>query len=484
MKSALNLSKCPNCGNPLPKGGLAGLCPACLLDAATVTETAEATVYKGFEPPKLEELAGLFPNLAILQLVGAGGMGAVYKARQPALDRLVALKILPRGSSEGVNFAERFNREARALARLSHPNIVTVHEFGHVQGLHYFIMEYVEGANLRQLEQAGRLAPREALQLIPQICDALQYAHDEGVVHRDIKPENILVDRKGRVKIADFGLAKILGVDADQARLTAEGQVMGTPHYMAPEQLERPLAVDHRADIYSLGVVLYEMLTGDLPLGKFPPPSRKVTVDVRLDEVVLRALENDPARRYQQASEVKSELHTISETPVPPATSTKSSTPATKPVERYIYWAGIPLVVDRDGEREISWDGGLTALGVGFILTSVGLYLFHLVTGRPSPELVGMPTLIAIFILGAGFRWAMNAPLEEEQEKVLAENGTVVMTRPRRRWGWSILAMGSILVAVFAWGMFKDYLLPAIMRPLMSQPLGQSNQGTAVFRRR
>src|SRR5262249_52169930 len=151
----------------------------------------------------------------------------------------------------------------------------------------------------------NRLSPREALQIIPQICDALQYAHDEGVVHRDIKPENVLVDRKGRVKIADFGLAKMLDLDPESTRLTAEGQVMGTPHYMAPEQVRHPLSVDHRADIYSLGVVLYEMLTGDLPLGNFSPPSRKVRVDVRFDEVVLRALENDPARRYQRASDVK-----------------------------------------------------------------------------------------------------------------------------------------------------------------------------------
>jgi hypothetical protein len=239
-------------------------------------------------------------------------MGAVYKARQPALGRWVALKVLPSG--QGAGSAERFNREARALARLNHPNIVAVHDFGQVEGLHFLIMEFVDGTNLRQLEKSARLSPREALQIIPQICDALQYAHDEGVVHRDIKPENVLVDRKGRVKIADFGLAKILDREPATARLTAEGQVMGTPHYMAPEQVERPLAVDHRADIYALGVVFYEMLTGDLPIGKFSPPSRKVELDIRIDEIVLRALENDPERRYQRASEVKSEVQTVLET--------------------------------------------------------------------------------------------------------------------------------------------------------------------------
>ena len=265
----------------------------------------------------MEEVARLFPHLDILGLLGVGGMGAVYRARQPALDRWVALKLLPSTSTGGPNFAERFNREARALARLSHPNIVSVHEFGQVEGRHFFLMEFVDGANLRQLERAGRLSPREVLQLIPQICDALQYAHDEGVVHRDIKPENVLIDRKGRVKIADFGLAKILGTDPETLRLTAEGQVMGTPHYMAPEQFSQPLEVDHRADIYSLGVVFYEMLTGDLPMGRFLPPSRKVQVDVRLDDVVLRALENDRTRRYQHVSEVKSGVATITETPDP-----------------------------------------------------------------------------------------------------------------------------------------------------------------------
>jgi serine/threonine-protein kinase len=188
--------------------------------------------------------------------------------------------------------------------------------------------------NLRQTLQAGKLEPRQALAIVPQICDALQYAHDEGVVHRDIKPENILIDKKGRVKIADFGLAKLLrpgegpGVRGSPYTLTGSHQIMGTPHYMAPEQMERPQTVDHRADIYSLGVVFYEMLTGELPLGRFPSPSQKVQVDVRLDEVVLRSLEKEPERRYQQASEVKSDVEQISQSPPPPASpAAESSAP-------------------------------------------------------------------------------------------------------------------------------------------------------------
>src|ERR1041385_1366965 len=302
--------KCPQCGAALPAGTLAGLCPACLLQQG-VADTAGGPGARSFEAPSTAELAKLFPQLEIQAFLGKGGMGAVYQARQPALQRVVALKILPVQDAGEPDFAERFTREARALARLSHPNIVGVHEFGQVNGFHYFLMEYVDGVNLRQLEKTRRLSPREALQIVPQLCDALQYAHDEGVVHRDIKPENILIDRKGRVKIADFGLAKIVGRDTADLRLTQEGQVMGTPHYMAPEQFEQPLEVDHRADIFSLGVVFYEMLTGELPLGKFAPPSRKVQVDVRLDEVVLQTLEKEPNRRYQRAEQVKTAGETI-----------------------------------------------------------------------------------------------------------------------------------------------------------------------------
>src|ERR1022692_2734313 len=296
--------KCPQCGASLPAGALAGVCPARLLQQGAAADTATRPSAKPFVPLTVEEVAKLFPQLEILGFLGKGGMGAVYKARQPALDRLVALKILPPETSGDAGFADRFTREARALARLSHPNIVAVHEFGQAGGLHYFVMEYVEGLNLRQLEQAGKLTPREAMKIIPQICDALQFAHDEGIVHRDIKPENVMLDRKGRVKIADFGLAKILGLEPEGMRLTGAKDVMGTPHYMAPEQIEHPQEVDHRADIYSLGVVFYEMLTGELPLGRFQPPSRKVEVDVRLDEVVLHALEKEPELRYQHASEV------------------------------------------------------------------------------------------------------------------------------------------------------------------------------------
>ncbi|HUI06730.1 MAG TPA: protein kinase [Verrucomicrobiae bacterium] len=272
-----------------------------------------------FVPPPVGQLAKLFPQLEIIELLGQGGMGAVYKARQPALDRLVALKILPPKSAEDPGFAERFNREARALARLNHPNIVAVYDFGQAGDMPYFLMEYVDGLALRQVVQSGKLFPWEALRIVVQICEALQFAHDEGVVHRDIKPENILIGKKGRVKIADFGIAKILDQAPEDISLTGAKDVVGSAHYMAPEQLERPQTVDHRADIFSLGVVFYELLTGELPIGKFQPPSQKVQVDVRLDEVVLRTLEKEPERRYQQASQVKTDVETIAGTTAPTA---------------------------------------------------------------------------------------------------------------------------------------------------------------------
>jgi predicted Ser/Thr protein kinase len=244
----------------------------------------------------------------ILEELGRGGMGVVYRARHTRLDRLVAIKILPAEVSDEPAFAERFAREARALAKLNHPHIVSIYDFGQTGEQSYFIMEYVEGANLRQRMRAGRLQPQEALQIIARICDALEYAHEEGIVHRDIKPENILLDKKGRVKIADFGLVKLVARKTAQYTLTGPWQVVGTPHYMAPEQMDNVPILDHRADIYSLGVMLYEMLTGQLPLGRFPPPSHKAPVDAQFDEVVLRALEREPERRYQRVSEMKAAL--------------------------------------------------------------------------------------------------------------------------------------------------------------------------------
>jgi hypothetical protein len=257
------------------------------------------------------DLARHFPTLEILELLGQGGMGTVYKARQLRLDRLVALKVLAVGPDTAGAFADRFLREARALARLTHPAIVTIHDFGEAGEMYYFVMEHVEGGSLRRFVRPGRLDQARALSLVLQMCNALQYAHEEGIVHRDIKPENILLDRRGRVKVADFGLARLLGPTPADFTLTRSRVAMGTPHYMAPEQWEEAHTVDHRADIFSLGVVFYEMLTGELPLGRFALPSQKAPVDPRLDEVVLRALEKDLDRRYQQVADLRADVERI-----------------------------------------------------------------------------------------------------------------------------------------------------------------------------
>ncbi len=327
---------CPQCGGRLPADVPHGICPKCLLglgfdEPLTRRDSIlmpTGTAGAAFAAPAPAELAEYFPHLEVLELIGLGGMGAVYRARQRTLDRVVALKILHPEVSRDPAFSERFAREAQALARLTHPSIVMIFDFGESHGLYYFLMEYVDGVNLRATMQSGRLNPHEALAIVPQVCEALQYAHDQGIVHRDIKPENVLLDRRGRVKIADFGLAKLLGHPGGRLSLTGTGQVMGTPHYMAPEQWEKPMSVDHRADIYSLGVVFYELLTGELPLGRFAPPSEKAHVSADLDHVVLRTLEKEPDRRYQHANEVKTAVEGLGDArraSLPPAAAATPS---------------------------------------------------------------------------------------------------------------------------------------------------------------
>jgi tRNA A-37 threonylcarbamoyl transferase component Bud32 len=347
------MKKCSACG-ALYEGDLCSRC-------GTGTASTKPT-----DPP--EDIAlkpgQAFHGLEIVDLLGRGGMGVVYKARQPALDRLVALKILPRKLAADPDFQNRFIREAKALGALSHPNIVAVHDFGAEGDLFFFVMEFIDGVNLRHLIRERRMPSEQALKIVPQLCDALEYAHAEGVVHRDIKPENILLDKKGRVKIADFGLAKLMGTDS-RVMLTQTNMVMGTPHYMAPEQVENPKSVDHRADLYSMGVVLYEMLTGELPIGRFEPPSKKVQVDVRLDEVVLKALEKDPSRRYQTAGQVKEEV-----TRATTVDSYKPTVITPKPEVRKRFPAGLVL-------------GIVGAAAAAVIVLPILVFLF---LGTRSPE--------------------------------------------------------------------------------------------------
>lgn len=298
----MKTNPCPTCKSPIPADAPGGYCPACIL------RDADDGLSGGRAAPSLEEVAAAFPQLEVLELIGQGGMGFVYKVRQPSLDRTVALKILSPELGRDPAFAERFAREARVLGKLSHPNIVAVFESGESGGFFYLIMEFVDGVNLRQAMRAGRFTPAQALAVVPGICDALAAAHAQGVWHRDIKPENILLDAQGGVKIVDFGIARIVGDPRRDFTLTLTGAALGSAAYMAPEQHERPHDVDHRADIYSLGVVIYEMLTGELPLGRFAAPSTKAAVDARIDEIVFRTLEKERELRQQSAEEVKTEV--------------------------------------------------------------------------------------------------------------------------------------------------------------------------------
>lgn len=258
---------------------------------------------QAFAIPSEEELNSLFPELQIREQVGSGGMGCVFRARQVRLERDIALKILPRELGRDDLFAERFGREARAMARLNHPNIVSIHDFGQREGLHYLAMEYMDGMNLRELLDAGPLPSIEALKIFEQVCQALAYAHAEGVVHRDIKPENILFSKRGHVALADFGLARLASDSHAAVSLTQTRQAMGTLNYMAPEQCETPKHVDHRADIYSLGILLYEMLTGRVPRGSFPQASSLCEVTEIVDEAIHKALQVDVHARHQSVTD-------------------------------------------------------------------------------------------------------------------------------------------------------------------------------------
>ncbi|MFQ5844765.1 MAG: serine/threonine-protein kinase [Planctomycetota bacterium] len=254
------------------------------------------------------------------ELIGIGGMGAVFRATQLSLSRLVAIKVLSQALVGDPQFRGRFHREADVLSRLSHPNVVTVIDRGEVDGRPCLVMEYVEGANLRKVMDAGPMSAPEALRIVSSILDALEHAHEQGVVHRDIKPENVLLARGKIVKVADFGLSRLLG-PAGSARLTRSHVVLGTYEYMAPEQREQVKEADERADLYATGVILYEMLTGELPIGRFQRPSqrRPDACDHRIDGIIDRSLEKDPGRRYQQASEMARAVSVLLDRPAPEA---------------------------------------------------------------------------------------------------------------------------------------------------------------------
>jgi serine/threonine protein kinase len=251
----------------------------------------------------------------IINQVGQGGMATVYKAYQPSMDRNVAIKVLPRQLAESKEFATRFQQEARIIARLEHPHILPVFDYGEHDGVTYFVMRYLEAGTLKTRMEAGPLTLNQIDRLFTQLAEALEYAHSHGIIHRDLKPANALVDEQGNLFLTDFGIAKLL--ESASPRLTQTDAIMGTPAYISPEQA-RAQTVDQRSDIYSLGIILYEMVTGrvpflaDTPLAvilkhvsdPLPLPSFiKSDIPESIERVILKALAKEPGDRYSSATE-------------------------------------------------------------------------------------------------------------------------------------------------------------------------------------
>lgn len=345
-------------------------------------------------PPTAEFLQTQLPQYEIVRLLGQGGMGAVYLGRQPSLDRQVAIKVLPASLQlDDPSFAERFKNEARALARLSHPGIVNVFEFGETaDGLLYFVMEYVEGKDVQQMLQEGkRLRTEWAMFIAAHVCDALAYAHHCGIIHRDIKPSNIIMGKDGRVKVADFGLAKIAMAEHSPS-ITKNGEPMGTLHYMAPEAHIPGMQVDHRADIYAVGVMLYHMLTGKVPQGMFELPSIQVPgLDPRFDDIIARALRNDREARYESVAALRSALNHIVTSPVQKASADKPAAhhppapPASVPAQCPATPAAPSLA------KSHSWGKYSTATGVTATLLLLGIGGFLLQPQVPTGQGTATP---------------------------------------------------------------------------------------------
>ncbi len=279
----------------------------------STTSTSASKPSGQWQPPTLEEMQAMLPQYRFEKLLGRGGMGAVYKAVQASLDRPVAIKVLPVDLVDGEDsqFAERFKNEARTMAKLSHPGIVDVFDFGETRtGLLYIVMEFIEGTDIAQMIQSqGKLPEDYALSITAHACDALAYAHQNGIVHRDIKPANILINLEGAIKVADFGLAK--ANDPGQSGITKTNMAMGTPDFVAPEAFIPGVPLDGRADLYAIGVMLYQMLTGEIPRGIWTLPGMKIGTDPRFDAIITKAMQTDREVRYQTATDIRRDLDTI-----------------------------------------------------------------------------------------------------------------------------------------------------------------------------
>jgi eukaryotic-like serine/threonine-protein kinase len=277
--------------------------------------------------PQMEEQGQMqqIPGYQIISKLGAGAMAAVFKARQISLDRIVAIKVLPKRMSENKEFVDRFYKEGKAAAKLNHPNIVGAVDVGEANGFHYFVMEYVEGQTVfDKLEKGERYTEKDALKLIVQTCEALAHAHKAGFIHRDVKPKNIMITKDGNAKLADMGLARETS-DVEAAQAEA-GKAYGTPYYIAPEQIRGELNVDARADLYSLGATFYHMVTGRVPFDAptpsavmhkhlreeiIPPDHLNRELSAGVGEIIEVAMKKRPQDRYQSAEEMLNDLKRV-----------------------------------------------------------------------------------------------------------------------------------------------------------------------------
>lgn len=350
-------TRCPNCrGEILPEDGTGarpdrcGNCGTALLgpsggdparagktsDAPPVTPEPTGGTAAGPGPGTTEQIPARLGGCRIVREIGRGGMGTVYEAIQESLGRRVALKVLPESLARDPEFVKRFAREAGTLARLSHPGIVAVYDRGSEEGHAYFVMEYVasprgDPENLSHVLEHGRLPEARVLGLAVQILEALAHAHAEGIIHRDLKPANILIDRAGRTKVVDFGIAAIIDARADDTqKLTLAGISLGTPAYMPPEQRLDARHADARADVYAFGVMLFQMLTGIVPSGMLEPPGGVVPgLDAGWDPIVERCVRMAPDRRYADAGSILADVRALEKrlrhaSAVDPLTSTEA----------------------------------------------------------------------------------------------------------------------------------------------------------------
>jgi serine/threonine protein kinase len=399
-----------------------------------------------WEPPTSEVLAKQLPQYEFLELIGRGGMGAVYRARQLSLDRLVAIKVLPGDVLDETDaaFVQRFKNEARTMGKMNHPGIVNVYDFGEAmmdggrERLLYFVMEYVEGTDVAQMVVSqGRLQPDHALAIIAHVCDALAYAHANGVIHRDIKPANVLISRSGHVKVADFGLAK--GGEDARLGLTRSNVALGTPDYVAPEALMIGMEADHRCDLYAVGVMLFNLLTGEIPRGMFQLPSAKVGTDPRFDQIITKAMQADRERRYQSAAEIRRDMDQILTTPMAKVAEGEAAVPVVvesggRPVTKH----SAPVKVHGPPSRKNAASVPVGGRGQSSPVST---------PAQPTPagsssRSLWLPAVLAVPVLILGGWWMMSSPSKEPPPEAGAGVSATIQTKSKD--GSAVASSGSV----------------------------------------